>query len=132
VVKLDLPPEPRSATTARQVTRQHLASACPREAVETAALLVTELVTNAVLHARTAIVLVVDVSPGRVVLRVSDGSALEPIERRFAPDAATGRGIALVQKLATTWGVERSETGKEVWCEIEFPAPSGDRTEIST
>ena len=74
MVKLDLPPEPRSATRARQVTREQLAASCPEEAIEIAALLVTELVSNAVLHAQTDIVLMVDVTPGRVVLRVRDGS----------------------------------------------------------
>jgi anti-sigma regulatory factor (Ser/Thr protein kinase) len=128
VVKLDLPPEPRSATRAREVTREHLATCCPPEAIEVAALLVTELVTNAILHARTAIVVAVEATPGRVVLRVSDGSETKPAVRDFGPDASTGRGIWLVEQLATTWGVERSAAGKEVWCEIDFPPLTSDRT----
>jgi anti-sigma regulatory factor (Ser/Thr protein kinase) len=120
VVTLDLPPEPRSATRARQLAREHLAQWCPAEMVETAALLVTELVTNAVLHARTAIVLKIDAAPGLVVLRVADQSNTVPIPRAYARDAATGRGLALVDELATAWGVEHSANGKEVWCEIEF------------
>ena len=71
-----------------------------------AALLVTELVTNAVLHARTAIVLIVDVGPGRVFLRVRDGSDAIPAPRRYGVEAATGRGLALVEQLATAWGVD--------------------------
>jgi anti-sigma regulatory factor (Ser/Thr protein kinase) len=121
VVTLDLPPEPRSATRARQLTREQLAALCPPEAIEVAALLVTELVTNAVLHARTAVVLIVDVAPGRIVLRVRDGSDATPVQRGYGADAATGRGIALVEQLATAWGVNRSEEGKEVWCQIDFP-----------
>jgi anti-sigma regulatory factor (Ser/Thr protein kinase) len=121
VVKLDLPPEPRSATRARQVTREQLAASCPEEAIEVAALLVTELVSNAVLHAQTDIVLMVEVTPGRVVLRVRDGSEATPIPQRYGVDAATGRGIALVEQLASAWGVDRSEDGKEVWCQIDFP-----------
>jgi anti-sigma regulatory factor (Ser/Thr protein kinase) len=127
VVTLDLPPEPMSATVARQVTRKHLAVSCPSEAVEIAALLVTELVTNAVLHARTAIVLAVDCAPGRVFIRVADRSASVPRHRTYGTDAATGRGIALVDELATSWGVERSPHGKAVWCEIDFPVATPRR-----
>ena len=130
MVKVDLPPEPRSATRARQLTREQLAAACPEEAVEVAALLVTELVSNAILHARTDIVLIVDVVPGRVVLRVRDGSDVAPVARGYGPEAATGRGIALVEQLASEWGVDRADGGKEVWCRIDFDAaldsPSAD------
>ena len=123
MVTLALPPEPRSATRARQLTREQLSALCPDEAIEVAALLVTELVSNAVLHARTDIVLMVDVTPGRVILRVRDGSDETPVQQGYGVDAATGRGIALVEKLASAWGVDRSERGKEVWCQIDFPAP---------
>jgi anti-sigma regulatory factor (Ser/Thr protein kinase) len=121
VVTLNLPPEPRSATRARQLTREQLAAFCPEEAIEIAALLVTELVSNAVLHARTDIVLMVDVAPGRVILRVRDGSDVTPVQRGYGMEAATGRGIALVEQLASAWGVDRCEDGKEVWCRIDFP-----------
>jgi anti-sigma regulatory factor (Ser/Thr protein kinase) len=120
VVTLDLPPEPKSATRARSLTRDYLQSSCPPEAIEVAALLVTELVTNAVLHARTPIVVVVDASPGVVFLAVNDGSGVEPITRDYSVGAATGRGIKLVRELSTRWGVERSDAGKRVWCEITF------------
>lgn len=91
-------------------------------------MLVTELVTNAVLHARTSIVLAIEAAPGRVVLRVADESDGEPFPRNYATDAATGRGIALVEELATSWGVERSARGKEVWCEIEFAEQTNRHT----
>jgi anti-sigma regulatory factor (Ser/Thr protein kinase) len=121
VVTLDLPPEPKSATRARTLTRDYLQTSCPPDAIEIAALLVTELVTNAVLHARTPIVLVVESSPGSVFLAVNDKAAGEPIARDYGVDAATGRGIKLVRELSSRWGVERSDAGKRVWCEITFP-----------
>lgn len=101
---------------------------CPSEAVETAALLVTELVTNAVLHARTSIVLTIDAEPGLVVVRVADHSNAMPIQRTYSRDAATGRGLALVDELAAAWGVEHSADGKEVWCEIEFEDSSARKS----
>ena len=83
MVKVDLPPEPRSATRARQLTREQLAASCPEEAVEVAALLVTELVSNAILHARTDIVLIVDVvRPGTVPECIVGG---EPQDRDVVP-----------------------------------------------
>jgi anti-sigma regulatory factor (Ser/Thr protein kinase) len=135
VVTLDLLPEPRSATRARELVREHLDSVAPAEAVEVAALVVTELVTNAVLHARTAIALSVDVEPGRIRLRVADESDVVPARRSYAPEAATGRGLALVDRLATAWGVEPSPRGKTVWAEIAFAAVTTDGSatrEVST
>jgi anti-sigma regulatory factor (Ser/Thr protein kinase) len=135
VVTLDLPPEPRSATRARELVREHLDSVAPPDAVEVAALVATELVTNAVLHARTTIVVAVDVEPGRIRLRVADESDVVPARRNYAPEAATGRGLALVDRLATAWGVERSPRGKAVWAEIAFAAVTTDGSgtrEVST
>lgn len=121
MVTLALPPEPRSATRARNLTREFLAPSCPDDAIETAALLVTELVTNAVLHARTPMVLEVELSPGRVHLSVADLSTARPVTRTLEMDAATGRGLVLVEELSTSWGIERFDSGKQVWCEIAFP-----------
>ena len=129
MVTVDLPPEPKSATRARTLTRAYLQPSCPREAIDIAALLITELVTNAVLHARTPIVVVVESSPGAVFLAVNDQSAGEPIARDYGIDAATGRGIKLVRELSTRWGVDRSGTGKRVWCEITFPTSADSRAD---
>jgi anti-sigma regulatory factor (Ser/Thr protein kinase) len=129
VVTLDLPPEPRSASRARELVREHLAPVAPADAIETAALITTELVTNAVLHARTTISLVIGIDAGRIVLRVCDESDALPARRNYASDAATGRGLALVDQLATAWGVDPSAHGKEVWAEIDFAAVSADGSE---
>jgi anti-sigma regulatory factor (Ser/Thr protein kinase) len=126
VVTLDLPPDPRSVTRARELVRAHVGPLAPTEAAEVAALLVTELVTNAVLHARTTIALAVDVEPGRIRLRVADESDAVPTRRNYAPEVATGRGLALVDQLATAWGVDPSSGGKEVWAEIAFTPVASD------
>ena len=120
MLTLALPPEPSSASRARHAARQQLEASCPAEVVERAALLVTELVTNAVLHAGTEVVVVVDVAPGCVMVRVSDDSDSRLVARAHEPSAATGRGLWLVEQLASVWGVERVPSGKEVWCEIRF------------
>jgi anti-sigma regulatory factor (Ser/Thr protein kinase) len=120
VVSVDLPPEPASATRARELAREYVAN-CPPEVVDTVALLVTELVTNAVLHARTELHLIVETEPGVVRLRVEDRALGTPVLRHYDTDDVTGRGLALVELLATRWGVEPRPEGKSVWCEIVFP-----------
>jgi anti-sigma regulatory factor (Ser/Thr protein kinase) len=120
MLTLDLPPVPSSASHARRATREHLESRCPDDVVATAALLVTELVTNAVLHAGTDIVVAVDHKPGRVIVRVCDDSDASLVQREHEPTAATGRGLWLVDRLATSWGVDEVPGGKEVWCEMRY------------
>jgi anti-sigma regulatory factor (Ser/Thr protein kinase) len=124
VLTLRLSPEPASATRARDVTRSHLASTCPDEIVENAALVVTELVSNVVVHALTDMLLVVDVVPGRVDLRVQDSSPQQPRLQSNSLDAVGGRGLAIVDELASAWGVEHQRGMKVVWAELDYPAPA--------
>jgi len=125
MLTLRLSPEPASATRAREVTRSHIRETCPPDVVDTAALLVTELVSNVVLHALTDMLLVIDVAPGRVELAVQDGSPDLPALQDNAVDALGGRGLAIVDELATEWGVEEQHGKKVVWAALVFPAPAG-------
>ena len=54
-----------------------------------------------------------------VRLRVEDNSSVRPVVRTAAPDAATGRGLFIVEQLATQWGVDLHRDGKSVWVELE-------------
>jgi len=125
VLTLRLSPEPASATRARDVTRTHLAPVCPDDVVENAALVVTELVSNVVVHALTDMLLVVDVVPGRVDLRVQDSSPQQPRLQAASLESVGGRGLAIVDELATAWGVEHQRGMKVVWAEIDYPVPAG-------
>ena len=89
------------------------------EVVELAELLTSELVTNGVIHARTAMTLGV---VANTVLRVSvrDANPRTPTVTLLPPDTASGRGLALVQTLAANWGVNADETGKQVWFELDL------------
>jgi anti-sigma regulatory factor (Ser/Thr protein kinase) len=112
-------PEPRSAAEARRYVSQHLSGLPSREEI---ILVVSELATNAIRHARTPFV--VAIVPGEVVrLEVSDGSPEVPtiIE---SPDGH-GHGLNIVDGLATRWGVEVTTTGKTVWVEIEQQEDAG-------
>ena len=111
---------PRSAEAARRLVREELAP-CPPELVESASLVISELVTNAVLHARTAIAIGIRVlDSGAVRLEVSDDSSDLPQARRYSEDSATGRGLVLVDALTGRWGVapHRGVQGKTVWAEL--------------
>jgi anti-sigma regulatory factor (Ser/Thr protein kinase) len=83
------------------------------------ALLTSELVTNAVLHAGTPIELVVEERPDAVRVEVRDTSDEVPVRRQVSPDATYGRGLALVEAVARDWGVRQiPDDGKAVWFEL--------------
>ena len=123
MLSVDLPLEPASATRARAFAREQLTASYPgdtleTDTLETIALLVTELVTNAILHARTPLQLTLESRPGHVRICVEDESNEQPALRHYESDAVTGRGLALVQQLASSWGVDTTPSGKAVWCEV--------------
>ncbi|MFJ9925688.1 SpoIIE family protein phosphatase [Streptomyces misionensis] len=120
-----LPPEAESAALARRFVRSALRDVVP-ELRDTAELLVDELVTNAVVHARAEVEVRVWAAEGRVYARIGDSRperGLVPHDRH--PYACTGRGLALVEELATSYGVHSGEDRKTVWFELwpDPPAP---------
>jgi two-component sensor histidine kinase len=118
VLSVELPPEPTSAGRARALARERLGVVCSPEALDTIALLVTELVTNAVLHAQTPLHLTIETTTEHVRLCVADSSLEIPEANPYEPDAVSGRGLSLVERLASAWGVDQTPSGKIVWCEI--------------
>ena len=117
-VRLALRPVPASAAEARQFVDATLSGWGCDAFVDASRLLVSELVTNAVLHARTEMTLVVRLLRGGVRVEVHDGSPVAPVVRNYEDEAMTGRGLALVDELADRWGVERDSGGKSVWFEL--------------
>ena len=84
---------------------------------------VSELATNAALHARSTYTVHLRLEADALLVEVSDSSPVRPQVRHYGLDATTGRGIALVEALSNAWGVESSPTGKTVWCRV---APDRD------
>lgn len=79
-------------------------------------LLTSELVTNALLHTGTAIVVRVTREGAGVRVEVEDGSSVPPVQRRHSTSASTGRGVQLLASLASDWGWRALEGGgKAVW-----------------
>lgn len=113
--ELRLEPTPDSPRLAREFVARTLTSWDLDDLELEASLLVTELVTNAVIHARTTVLLRLSRVDDQLRVEVVDGSARPPVRRHNARDSTTGRGIALVEHLAAAWGVETGSAGKSVW-----------------
>jgi anti-sigma regulatory factor (Ser/Thr protein kinase) len=109
-----LAPEPASARIAREWITAAL-EGWAEGTVERARIIVSELVTNAVLHARTSIALRLERQESRIRVDVEDGDRTGPLPKRFVADSPTGRGMHLVDALAEDWGVSRLPDGKVVW-----------------
>ncbi|MFE5209487.1 SpoIIE family protein phosphatase [Streptomyces sp. NPDC056600] len=112
-------PRPASVGEARRFVRKVLGQDAG-ETCEVAELLVDELVSNAVLHARSVVEVTIRPREDRTEIRVSDersGLGLMP-QQEFHPFAATGQGLSLVQRLATRYGVESGGGRKTVWFEV--------------
>lgn len=118
---------PDAPRRAREMVR-HLLAGQPDDVVEIAVLLTSELVANAVTHTRDRSPVQVSASTSRGTLRVcvGDQDRVLPVLKHPSPDGDSGRGIEIVDHLATAWGVEcrASEDGKSVWFELGLPAPA--------
>lgn len=119
---------PSSAAEARRELGADLVGlGLPRAVVENAALVVSELIGNAVRYGRplpgNTLRVAWAVEPGCLVLKVSDGgSPRSPRFREAGPSDVRGRGLAIVDALARKWGVDRYENGagpvSTVWAEL--------------
>ncbi len=91
------------------------------------ALLVSELATNAVLHARSDFAVTVVVLPDRVRVEVFDRNSRLPSFAIVPPDAYSGRGLMLIQAMSSAWGVDaHSDDGKTIWFEVARASADGD------
>ncbi|HEX2038504.1 MAG TPA: MEDS domain-containing protein [Acidimicrobiales bacterium] len=88
------------------------------ELVENAEYVVTELASNAVLHAGSVFVVAVSRSGDGVRIAVSDTSAAAPVLNEHSLARLSGRGLLVVAALARRWGVQPSADGKSVWAEL--------------
>jgi anti-sigma regulatory factor (Ser/Thr protein kinase) len=117
---------PSSVGQARRLVRDALAAAERTDLSDTGQLLVTELVTNALLHAGTYVELSVSAADAGLLVLVSDGSTQRPMPvDRQGSVVDTGRGLLLVEELSHAWGVMASGRGKTVWFQLDA-APTGE------
>ncbi|GAT65358.1 anti-sigma regulatory factor, serine/threonine protein kinase [Planomonospora sphaerica] len=119
----EFPGNAASVSRVREWARESLSGRLPAPVLDDLLLLLSELVTNAVVHSdsgRTAggrVTVRLTLSPGAVQVEVTDdGSAAGvPAVRAPEPDDDGGRGLWLVDLLATEWGCHRDEAGGSVW-----------------
>ena len=89
-----------------------------RASSDDAQLVVSELATNAVIHARSPFSVSVGYNGSAIRISVHDWNPRLPMLRHGGPAANSGRGLHLVGALARAWGVEPSADGKTVWAEL--------------
>lgn len=112
-----LPGRDRSPATARRVVQEALLGAGLEVLLDDALLLVTELVTNAVVHAGTDVELHVELGGGSVRIDVVDhgGGTLPVVPEVAGNDREGGRGLFLLDALAQEWGTRHFQGGKSMW-----------------
>ncbi|MEV6162178.1 SpoIIE family protein phosphatase [Streptomyces sp. NPDC052052] len=118
--------DPEGLSDARTIVRQALTDWDLADLADDAELATGELLGNVLLHTEGGAVLTLEVLPEparRIRLSVQDRSSARPRRRSPGETATSGRGLLLLDAVATRWGTEPRGEGKAVWCEIGPPAP---------
>ena len=110
--------EVQSAGSARRFVETTLEDWDCADSLEVVKLLVSELVTNAVVHAGSDAEVVVQLTPMVLHIEVMDQSPVMPVLRKPGTGDTSGRGLALVDNYASAWGTRRLANGKAVWFEV--------------
>jgi serine phosphatase RsbU (regulator of sigma subunit)/anti-sigma regulatory factor (Ser/Thr protein kinase) len=121
VAEWRLPLDPAEVPRARAVVREQLHDWGLAKLADTAELLVSELVTNAVRHSRTRPVELRLVRGDTLLCEVDDDDHELPTLLSAGPGDETGRGLRVVSTLAREWGTSRTGAGKTVWFELTLP-----------
>jgi anti-sigma regulatory factor (Ser/Thr protein kinase) len=118
-VAMDLPSDVEAPRAARAVVRAALQAWGLERFCDVAELLTDELVSNVVRHVGSPLQLRVTRRPSAIRVEVDDLSIDRPARQYPQPFQGHGRGILLVESLASAWGVAMRKDGKTVWFEIE-------------
>ena len=116
---VELAGAPSSVSDARRFAQEVLEAGNIKDDDWTAIQVVSELATNAVVHARTPFILKIEYDDTYIKVSVVDAKPLARASvRRFSDITTTGRGLRLLQLLGESWGVEQAPTAKTVWCKL--------------
>jgi anti-sigma regulatory factor (Ser/Thr protein kinase) len=122
MLQVNLPHTVQAPGIARRSLADWLAPAVEADELDTARLLVSELVTNAVVHGRGEITLRATLDEDRLLVEVIDeGRGFERTVRQQDFASIGGRGLAIVEAEASRWGIHEGTT--HVWFELERPGP---------
>lgn len=117
---LALPPDPAAVREARTFLRQHcLAWGIDGDSCDSAVLMLSETVTNAFTHGRSEARIRLALTPHRLRVEVADDNSRHPQPVDLDDDALDGRGVAIIEALASSWGVADDMYGKTVWFEVD-------------
>lgn len=117
---LDLRPVPESAGVARRFVSEQ-AGAVDESVGYRLSLLTSEVVTNAVLHARTALQVGLTHHHDGLMVAVGDRNLALPEQHPYSEQSNGGRGIPILEQLADDWGITTYEGGKTVWFVVWRP-----------
>jgi anti-sigma regulatory factor (Ser/Thr protein kinase) len=121
-LEVELPRDPHAPFRARRLIEELGAAALDRDELDRATVMVSELVTNAVLHGRGVIRLKARLDRDRLLVEVIDeGSGFERVVRERSFEDLHGRGLEIVEAEASRWGLFEGTT--HVWFEIERSGP---------
>ncbi len=116
--RLELPDRADAVRIARAFVAERLGSTSAADRTGDAALIATELVTNATLHGAAPVSVAVQVNGDVVRVEVADASPVLPVTPVGPPDGMTGRGLLVVDAMSHQWGVATVPDGKVVWAEL--------------
>ncbi len=119
-------PDPAAVRQARAFVRSRCrAAGIETDACENAVLLTSETVTNAFTHGRSGARITVTIGTRAILVEVGDDNSRHPQRVEQDADALDGRGLAIMDILAGSWGVRDDRYGKIVWFEILLGAVVG-------
>ncbi len=137
MVEVVLTAEPEAVPRARRFAAATIGEVVP-DLLDDALLVVSELVTNALLHGGSPVTLRLELNAGVMRIEVSDPVTDLPVRMQDGDQGMTGRGLRVVDALAAAWGVDLEPTGgKTVWAELssnstERPRSPGSKRAPST
>ncbi|HMC42897.1 MAG TPA: response regulator, partial [Acidimicrobiales bacterium] len=110
-----------SGQSARRFVAEALDAWRASDVLQLVQLLLTELVTNSVVHARSDVDVAVLLGPRNIRVEVADSNPVLPEPRDVDETSTSGRGLALVRDLSERWGAEARAQGKVIWFEVARP-----------
>ena len=118
---LELAVQPVSASVARDFVRRHLIAQGLSHLIDDVTLVVSELATNALVHAQTPFMVSLQAFEQTLLLTVADGSRTGPVQVVAQVLDTGGRGLTIVALLSRSWGADaHPDGGKSVWAEFDL------------
>jgi anti-sigma regulatory factor (Ser/Thr protein kinase) len=122
----EFPADVSAAVAARALVREVCAAWGLWDVVDEAVLVVSELVSNAVDHARSASRVMLSLDGRRLTIAVRDSCVCEPPRPQpLKPAGTRGRGLSIVSAVSGAWGVEEHADGKTIWAVLTAPDHRG-------